>query len=182
MSGFRHLHSTFTIAVLILAAAGSAFAQGRTFTVSLVPSPGVAYNPRGTATFTLSADGSALTYSLSVVDVHDPTIAVLEDTRVGEMDGIIAYLAPSQYPPYTRVMIGNDQQLIDVPTYDYTDPNKDFTLSGVFGSGTITADFLTGYLAGKTMASLMADIQAGYVKVAVMSADYSQDALTGILQ
>lgn len=162
---------------MILAAGGFAFADAQAFTVPLAPAPGVAYSPSGEAQFILSADGSSLGYTVNVANIHDPTVAVLMQN--GQ---IVAYLGPDQLAPNTTVTIGNGPQTYSSQTFQYGISDSRFSFAGTLGSGVVTASNLVGPLAGKPMTDLVNAINAGQITVAVQSADYSQNALSGMLK
>ncbi len=102
-------------------------------------------NAQGQAIFKVSNDGTSIHYKLIVSNIENVQMAHIHDAPAGENGGVVVWLYPSSPPP----------QLIDG------------RFQGVLAEGTITADDLTGSLAGETMEALLEEIKAGntYVNV-----------------
>ena len=96
---------------------------------------------RGMAIFQLSADGSALSYRLSVANLEDTRVSHIHLAPAGANGGVVVTL----YGP----------ELIEG------------RFSGVLAVGTITAANLSGALAGMPLSALVAELEAGnaYVNV-----------------
>jgi hypothetical protein len=94
----------------------------------------------GSAAFTLGDDGDSMEYTLNVTNIYNVTAAHIHVAPVG-VNG----------PVVVPLFSGNATGLVD----------------GVLAEGTITADDLTGPLAGMTMDDLVAEIDSGntYVNV-----------------
>jgi hypothetical protein len=176
MFGSKRVIFFVGILAMVLAAGSFAFADAEAFTVPLTPGQGAAYSPSGLATFALSADGKSLGFKVDVQDVHDFTIAVLEDTPANMKDGeIVAWLSPT-IPTGSLDALGN-------PAKDYySTQDSQFSISGTVADGVITSSNLVGPLAGKSMSDLLNDIKAGRVYVSIQSVDTANDALTGTLK
>ena len=154
---------TILFSVILLAAA-AAFASAQammsqTFRASLTgASAGTPSRATGSAVFTLSADGSSLSYTLSVSNLDNVTMAHIHISSSPGKEGAVAvWLYPSAPPP----------QL------------KSGTFSGVLASGTITAADFTGPLQGKTMADLVNEIHAGDAYVNVHTSQYPAGEISG---
>lgn len=101
--------------------------------------PPVDTRARGQAIFKLSKDGSELSYRLIVANLMDVLMAHIHLAPAGQNGGVVVWLYPSAPPP----------QLIPGRT------------SGVLATGVITEANLTGALAGKTIADLVAELESG---------------------
>lgn len=112
---------------------------------------------RGQATFTLSSDGSELSYRLVVANLHNVTMAHIHRAPAGENGPVVAWLYPSGPPP----------QLIEGRS------------SGVLATGTLTADNLVGQLAGGTLEDLVALMRAGETYVNVHTTAYPGGEIRG---
>jgi hypothetical protein len=99
----------------------------------------------GTATFELSKSGDALTYTLSVSDIENVTMAHIHIGPSGKEGPVAVWLYPSKPPAVT----------------------KEGKFSGELSKGSISAADLAGPLKGKTIADLVSDIKDGtaYVNV-----------------
>jgi CHRD domain len=140
----RHV-STLGIVLLTVSVA---MAQGSKFGAQLSGKdcvPAVDTQAHGQATFQLSPDGSSLSYTLSVTDVEDVSMAHIHLAAAGQNGPVAAWLYPSAPPP--SVKAGK--------------------FSGTLAQGTITAANLAGPLKGKTLGDLVEQIKSGkaYVNV-----------------
>lgn len=135
-------------AAVALGAATQVQAASATFTAQLSGAaevPAVDTKARGVAVFTLSNDGTELTYRLNVANIQDVQMAHIH-LGVAEVNGpVVAWLYPSAPPP--QLIEGRSQ--------------------GVLATGTITSADLVGPLAGMTLDDLVATMSAGgaYVNV-----------------
>ena len=123
-------------------------AQGATFHAALSGNeavPPVDTPAHGTATFVLSKSGKSLSYTLSVADIEDVTMAHIHIGPVGKEGPVAVWLYPSKPPAML----------------------KKGKFSGVLAKGVITQANLTGPLKGKTIADLVDQIEAetAYVNV-----------------
>lgn len=102
--------------------------------------PAIETKSRGVASFQLSPDGSELSYRLIVANINDVSAAHIHLAPPGVNGPVVAFL-------------------FNGPTIE--------SANGVLAQGTITADDLTGPLAGQSLSGLMAEIEAGntYVNV-----------------
>jgi hypothetical protein len=123
-------------------------------------SPAVDTSANGTATFTLSADGTTLSYTVSVVDTADITMAHIHIAAAGQNGPVATWLYPSQ--PHAE-----------------TKPGK---FTGVLATGTLTDASLVGPLQGKTIADLVADIKAGNAYVNVHTSAHPGGEIRGQIQ
>ena len=123
-------------------------------------SPAVDTSANGTATFTLSADGTTLSYTLSVVDTADITMAHIHIAAAGQNGPVATWLYPSE--PHAE-----------------TKPGK---FTGVLATGTLTDASLVGPLQGKTIADLVADIKAGNAYVNVHTSAHPGGEIRGQIQ
>lgn len=105
----------------------------------------VATNATGLAKFQLSADGSALSYTLIVANILNVRMAHIHLAPAGENGSVVVWLYPDAPPP--MLIQGRSD--------------------GILAEGTITADDLTGPLAGMTLDDLIAAMSEGgtYVNV-----------------
>ncbi|HEU5329453.1 MAG TPA: CHRD domain-containing protein [Thermomicrobiales bacterium] len=134
------LLASMLVAIGLIGSAGAApAAAGGKYTASLsgaeeVPArdtPGT-----GSATFQVSADGMSITYTLSVQNIKNVTMAHIHVGKKGENGAVVVPLI-AQRPP------GGG------PT------------SGMIGQGTFTAKDLVGPMQGKTIADLVAAMDSG---------------------
>ena len=103
--------------------------------------PAVKTKAKGEATFKLSKDGKDLTYTLTVKDIDNVTLAHIHAGKKGENGGPVATL--------------------------FGGPKKEGKTNGMLAKGTITDKDLGGVLAGKTIGDLVTMIKDGgaYVNV-----------------
>jgi hypothetical protein len=147
----------------VLLFASIAGAQTTTFQATLSgaqQNPPVDTSASGTATFTLSADGTTLSYTLSVVDTADITMAHIHVAAAGQNGPVATWLYPSE--PHAE-----------------TKPGK---FTGVLATGTLTDASLVGPLQGKTIADLVADIKAGNAYVNVHTTAHPGGEIRGQIQ
>jgi hypothetical protein len=114
----------------------------------------------GMATFTLSDDGMSLSYTLSVVDTTDITMAHIHIAAEGQDGPVATWLYPSA--PHAQVKPGS--------------------FTGDLATGTLTAADLVGPLQGKTIADLVADIKAGNAYVNVHTTAHPGGEIRGQIQ
>lgn len=143
--------------------AGLSLAQPATHFVATLEGqqvvPPVNTQASGTASFTLSEDGKALQYQLSVKHIMDVTMAHLHMAPRGKNGGIVVWLYPAAPPARP----------------------KSGEFSGTLASGTITAAQLAGALAGKPLSALLTAIQAGDIYVNIHTATHPGGELRGQL-
>ena len=143
---FSRLVPLIGLMFLLFAAPGGA--QGATFHATLSGKeavPPVNTPASGTATFVLSKSGKSLSYTLSVADIEDVTMAHIHIGPVGKEGPVAVWLYPAK-PPAAL---------------------KQGKFSGVLAKGVITEANLAGPLKGKTIADLVDQIKAetAYVNV-----------------
>ena len=109
---------------------------------------------RGTATFHLSDDGSALDYRLIVANIENVVQAHIHLGAAGANGPIVVFLYGLVPPAAGR-------------------------FDGVIAEGTVTAANFINLLAGKTMADLVAEMQAGNAYVNVHTNDGVDPVNTG---
>ena len=102
---------------------------------------------RGNAVFQLSADGTSLSYKLSVANIENAFMAHIHNAAAGVNGPIVVWLFPSTAP--VQGPLGGGR------------------LSGVIAEGTITEANLVGPLAGQPLSALVDLLVAGngYVNV-----------------
>jgi len=147
----------------VLLFASFAVAQTTTFQATLSgkeQTPPIDTSAHGTATFTLSADGSSLSYTISVVDTADISMAHIHIAAEGQSGPVATWLYPSQ--PHAEVKQGK--------------------FTGVLATGTLTDADLVGPLQGKTIADLVADIKAGNAYVNVHTSEHPGGEIRGQIQ
>lgn len=107
--------------------------------------PSVETQAQGQAIFKLSRDGTEIHYKLIVANIDDVFMAHIHMAPAGANGGVVAWLYPAAPPP--QPIPGRSQ--------------------GVLAEGTITADDLTGALAGQGLSALVEEMRAGntYVNV-----------------
>jgi hypothetical protein len=133
------------IAVLTIAVTVSlAMAASGTFKAKLTGkevAPAVTTKAKGEAEFKLSKDGKELTYTLKMKGIENVSAAHIHAGKKGENGGPVAGL--------------------------FAGPKKAGKFSGVLAKGAIADKDLSGSLAGKTVADLVAMIKGGgaYVNV-----------------
>lgn len=105
------------------------------------PVPPNSSTATGQATFTLSSDGSSMSFELTVDNLVDVTAAHIHMAAAGQEGPVVVPL--------------------------FTGPAKTGSFTGVLAQGTLTAADFKADLQGKTMSDLVALIQAGtaYVNV-----------------
>jgi hypothetical protein len=114
---------------------------------------------RGNAVFQLSADGTTLTYQLSVANIENAFMAHIHRQAAGFNGGIVVWLYPS--------------------TATTPGPLGAGRLDGVIATGTITAANLVGSLAGQPLSALVDEIKAGNTYVNVHTNDGVAPTNTG---
>jgi hypothetical protein len=112
---------------------------------------------RGQATFTLSEDGSELSYRLIVANLQNVTMAHIHLGPAGVNGPVVLWLYPAAPPP----------QLI---------PGRS---SGVLATGTATAANLVGPLAAAEMSDLIDAMRAGNAYVNVHTSQYPGGEIRG---
>lgn len=127
---------------------GLSVGVGRTFVAQLSGAaefPPVDTRAGGQATFTLSADGSALTYRIVVHRIEDVTMAHVHLAPAGSNGPVVAWLYPDGPP--ANLLPGR------------TD--------GVLATGVLTTDRLVGPLVGQPLDALLEAMASGgaYVNV-----------------
>jgi hypothetical protein len=122
--------------------------------------PSVTTTASGTASFWLNSDGTQIRYNLTVVDLHNVTMAHLHLGASGKNGPPVVWLYPSA-PPAKK---------IDGPS------------NGVLSEGSINADNLVGPMAGKTIGDLVAAIRAHNIYVNVHTQEHSDGEIRGQVQ
>ena len=145
---------------------GSANANGGNFGTPLsakeeVMSAGVVNDSsaRGNATFQLSADGTELSYHLSVANIENVFMAHIHQGAAGSNGPVVVWLYPSTTPAPGPVGGGR--------------------IDGVISRGTITAANLVGPLAGQPLSALVSLLTGGNAYVNVHTNDGVVPANTG---
>lgn len=145
------------IAILLtLAFASTAVAQGRTYTAQLSGAEEVPANASpatGTATYTLSDDGRTLTYKITVTNLTNPFMGHIHVGAKGANGPVVL-------PVFSAAPAGGPK-------------------SGTLIEGTATAAQLSGPLAGKTMADLVAEMNAGNTYTNLHTNDGADPANSG---
>ena len=121
--------------------------------------PANASQAQAQANFKLSNDGSSLSYRLNVANIENVLQAHIHMAPAGTNGPIVAWLYPSAPPA----------QLI---------PGRS---SGTLGEGSITAASLVGPLAGQSLGSLLAAIDAGNAYVNVHTSQFPPGEIRGNL-
>jgi hypothetical protein len=154
----------FALAIsLTLLCASLVGAQGTTFQATLTgkdQNPPIETIAHGTASFTLSDDGSSLNYTISVVDTADITMAHIHIAAMGQNGPVATWLCPTKSNAAPK-------------------PGK---FTGVLATGTITAADLVGPLQGKTIADLVTDIKAGNAYVNIHTTANPSGEIRGQIQ
>lgn len=114
---------------------------------------------RGNATFQLSADGSELSYQLSVANIDNAFMAHIHLAPVGVNGPIVVWLYPSTAPTPGPIAGGR--------------------LDGVIARGTITAANLVGPLSGQPLSALLDALRSGGAYVNVHTNDGVDPINTG---
>ncbi len=156
----QRLIFTIGFAVLFAFAVG---AQATKFSAKLSGKdsvPAVDTSARGEATFQLSADGKRLSYTLSVTDIENASMAHIHMGTAGQEGPVVVWLYPSKPPAVV----------------------KDGKFSGVLARGTITAANLAGPLQGKTVADLVEQIRAGKAYVNVHTVKHPGGEIRGQIE
>lgn len=145
------------IAILLtLAFASNAVAAGRTYSAQLSGGeevPANASTATGMATYTLSDDGMTLTYKITVTNLRNPFAAHIHVGAKGANGPVVL-------PLFSAAPAGGVK-------------------SGTLIEGTATAAQLSGPLAGKTMADLVAEMNAGNTYTNLHTNDGADPANSG---
>jgi hypothetical protein len=160
----RIARSALFCAGVLLSLPSFANAQDRTFQANLTGKnevPSVDSAATGQATFQLSPDGNSLAYTLSVSNIEDVTMAHIHAGSPGEVGKPVASLYP------TKMTASNKQTQ---------------KMNGVIATGTIRESNLMGPLKGKTVADLVAQIQAGKTYVNVHTKEHPEGEIRGTIQ
>jgi hypothetical protein len=118
--------------------------------------PAVSTSASGTLTLTAAADGSSVDYVLKVDKITNLTVARLHEGKAGVAGATILTL--------------------------YGGPTKTGVFSGTLTQGSFAAADLVGSLKGKTMADLVALIEAGSVYLNVGTSAHTLGEIRGQLQ
>lgn len=158
----KRLTIVLSVMALLVAGAAPALSRGpdsnfRTHLSGDNEVPAVDTQAQGQATFKLSADGESLDYKLIVANIDNVLMAHIHLAPAGQNGNIVVWLYPDGPPP----------QLIEGRT------------QGVLAEGTITADDLTGPLAGATMDDLLDEIRAGNTYVNVHTSEFGAGEVRG---
>lgn len=156
----KSLRSLMALLGLLTGFAVFAGAQAHTFTATLSgqhQTPAVTTAAHGTATFHLTRNGKALSYTLRVVNLDNATMAHIHIGAEGQSGPVAVWLYPS-HPPQ-KVKHGK--------------------FTGVLARGTITAANLMGPLKGQTIADLVAQIKAGSAYVNVHTTAHPDGEIRG---
>jgi hypothetical protein len=119
--------------------------------------PKVDSKAAGSATFTLSADGEAIDYSVSVHNLRDVTMAHIHIGRTGKNGPVVVWLYPAAGKPKLIKGIRN----------------------GEFVKGEITAANLTGPEKGKPLSDLVQAMKSGDAYVNVHTAEHEAGEIRG---
>jgi hypothetical protein len=119
--------------------------------------PAVDTRARGQATFTLSEDGSELSYRLIVANLENVTMAHIHLAPAGVNGPVVLWLYPAGPPP----------QLIEGRS------------SGVLATGTATEANLVGPLAGAPLSALIEAMRSGNAYVNVHTSQYPPGEIRG---
>ena len=153
----RKFYSALMIALLVtLALVPLASAQTRTFSASLSAAEEVPTNAStatGQATYTLSDDGMTLHYKLTVTNIKNPFMAHIHTGAKGANGPVVL-------PLFSAAPNGGVK-------------------SGTLIEGDVTAAQLSGPMAGKTMADLMAEVNAGNTYTNIHTNDGADPANSG---
>lgn len=154
------------IATQPLHAPGGANGNGGNFGTPLSPDEEVmpagvvnTSRARGNAIFHLSADGSSLSYKLIVANIENVFMAHIHRGPIGSNGGVVVWLYPSTTPGAGPTGAGR--------------------VNGVIAEGTITAENLTGSLAGEPLSALVELLRTGGAYVNVHTSDGVDPANTG---
>ncbi|MFZ0736624.1 MAG: CHRD domain-containing protein [Candidatus Acidiferrales bacterium] len=122
--------------------------------------PAVDTPAHGEATLQLSKDGTRLSYTLSVTDIENVSMAHIHQGPAGQEGPVVVWLYPSKPPALV----------------------KKGKFSGVLARGTITAANLTGPLKGKTLADLVEEIKAGTAYINVHTVAHPAGEIRGQIE
>lgn len=156
MQHFKRAITLVIATLLALAFASTAGAAGRTYTAQLSAAEEVPTNAStatGMATYTLSDDGMSLSYKITVNNLKNPVMAHIHTGAKGVNGPVVLGL--------------------------YNAAPASGVKSGTLIEGTATAAQLSGPLAGKTMADLVAEMNAGNTYTNVHTNDGVDPAGTG---
>lgn len=119
--------------------------------------PPVETNATGQAIFKLGKDGMELHFKLIVANINDVRMAHIHLAPVGVNGGVVVWLFPAGPPP----------GLIEGKT------------NGILAEGVITADSLTGDLAGEPLDALISELEAGNAYVNVHTVAFGGGEIRG---
>jgi hypothetical protein len=146
--------------IALLATVGTASAANSNFVAHLAGGaevPPVETLAQGQAIFQLSKDGSELHYKLIAANIENVFMAHIHMAAADETGPIVVWLYPPRPPAQ---LIGG-------------------RFDGVLAEGTITAEDLTGPLAGMNLSDLVAQMQAGNTYVNVHTNQHTSGEVRG---
>jgi hypothetical protein len=111
----------------------------------------------GDASFTVSADGSSISYEVNVAGLVDVTMAHIHLAAAGVNGPVVVWLYPEGPPP------------VEIPG----------ETTGSLATGTITADDLVGDLEGQPLSALIDAMVAGNTYVNVHTTAYAEGEIRG---
>ena len=120
--------------------------------------PAVETDAQGQAIFKVSSDGASIHYKLIVANIENVLMAHIHIAPAGQNGGVVVWLYPEDGPP---------PQLIEG------------RFQGVLAEGTITADKLTGDLAGASLDALIEKMRAGNTYVNVHTTQHPPGEIRG---
>jgi len=166
-SGMKKIHLLAGIFALALAMSGCSSAPASADKAEFIAQlsggeqiPAVTTAASGTALFVLNPEGTELDYKLTVADLNYVTMAHLHLGAIGKNGPPVVWLYPSA-PPMKEI---------------------EGLTNGVLSAGTITAADLTGPMAGKTIADLVAAIRTQDIYVNVHTREHTDGEIRGQLQ
>jgi hypothetical protein len=162
----RLARSVLFCAGVLLFFSSFANAQDTTFKANLTGKdevPPVNTPATGRVAFQLSSDGKNMTYTLSVSNIEDVTMAHIHIGSPGETGKPVAAL----YPTKASASVAEKPEQ---------------KMNGAIATGTIRASSLMGPLKGKTIADLVAQIQAGKAYVNVHTKEHPDGEIRGTIQ
>jgi len=168
--------SAALLAGALLVLTSVTLAQGPKFASELAGKnevPPVDTPATGRATFEVSKDGNSLMYTLSVTNITDVTMAHIHIGDPGTNGGHVAPLYPVGMAASS---MGEKKDDMATKPDDMAAPKK---MSGIIAKGTIRAKDLVGPLQGKTIADLVAQIQAGKAYVNVHTRTHGDGEIRG---
>jgi hypothetical protein len=112
----------------------------------------------GDASFTVSADGSSISYEVNVAGLVDVTMAHIHLAAAGVNGPVVVWLYPEGGPPPVEI------------------PGE---TTGSLATGTITADNLVGDLEGQPLSTLIDAMVAGNTYVNVHTTAYAEGEIRG---